>query len=163
MTPDYLLSVDIAMLVPHQGPMCLLDGVVNVDSDEIVAQVTPRRDDLLAEAEGVHVHAALEWMAQAAAAWSTLNPGEGDEGPREGMLLGARRFTAHCDWLPFDRALQVRVRLEVLADSGLGRFIGSLHDGETHQPLAEADLSVLQTPPTPRADTADTGHQEDAP
>lgn len=144
---------EAAPLVPHQGAMCLLDTIQYADEGEIVALVTPRRGDLLAEAAGVFVHAALEWMAQAAAAWSTLTATAGaDATPRAGMLLGVRRFRAACDFLPFDETLAVRVRVETLADNGLGHFSGALYpasaDGAV-EALATASLSVLEFPSPP--------------
>lgn len=138
----------VASLVPHQGPMCLLDHVINADEHHIVAAVTPSSGDLFAGTRGIAVQVALEWMAQASAAWSTLQPREGGT-PRQGMLLGARRFEANTDYLSFDCPLEVRVSVDTVADSGLGTFEGVLYrSGDTpeHDWLARATLSVLQTP-----------------
>lgn len=137
----------IASLVPHQGPMCLLDHVVDADSARIVVAVTPSPSDLFADTRGIPVQVALEWMAQASAAWSTLQPREGGT-PRQGMLLGARRFDASIDHLPFNRALEIVLTVDAIADSGLGTFDAILYPaGEDPEDrwLARANLSVLQT------------------
>ncbi|WP_086620559.1 hypothetical protein [Kushneria konosiri] len=138
----------MASLVPHQGPMCLLDHVVNADERHIVAAVISSSNSLFADERGIPVQVALEWMAQASAAWSTLQPREGGT-PRQGMLLGARRFEANIDHLALDQPLEVRVSVDTVADSGLGTFEGVLYRaGNTCENdwLAKATLSVLQTP-----------------
>ncbi|WP_457807586.1 ApeP family dehydratase [Kushneria sp. EE4] len=137
----------VATLVPHQGPMCLLDHVVDVDGERIVVAVIPSSTDLFADERGVPVQIALEWMAQASAAWSTLQPREGGT-PRQGMLLGARRFEARVDDFPFDQSLEIVLAVDTLADSGLGTFDGLLYrpgDNPERDWLARANLSVLQT------------------
>lgn len=136
----------MASLVPHQGPMCLLDHVVTADAEHIVAAVMPSASALFAGDHGIPVQVALEWMAQASAAWSTLQPREGGT-PRQGMLLGARRFEARLDDLALDTPLEVMVRVDTVAASGLGTFEGRLYrPGESpeHDWLARASLSVLQ-------------------
>ncbi|WP_456268063.1 hypothetical protein M1D97_12525 [Kushneria sp. AK178] len=136
----------MASLVPHQGPMCLLDHVVDADAERIVVAVMPSASALFADDHGVPVQVALEWMAQASAAWSTLQPRDGGT-PRQGMLLGARRFEAQLDHLAFDQPLEIVVHVDTVADSGLGTFNGVLYrpgeDPETRW-LARASLSVLQ-------------------
>ncbi|REC94176.1 hypothetical protein [Kushneria indalinina] len=137
----------MASLVPHQGPMCLLDHVVDADAERIVVAVTPSSGDLFAEPRGIPVQVALEWMAQASAAWSTLQPREGGT-PRQGMLLGARRFEARVDHLPLDQPLAISLSVDTLADSGLGTFNGVLYrpgENPEYHWLARANLSVLQT------------------
>lgn len=137
----------VASLVPHQGSMCLLDHVIDANDRHIVVAVIPSPEDLFADTRGIPVQVALEWMAQASAAWSTLQPREGGT-PRQGMLLGARRFEARLDHLTFDQPLEVRVSVDTLADSGLGTFDGVLYrPGENPEQdwLARASLSVLQT------------------
>ncbi len=112
-----------------------------------VVAVTPSPSDLFADTRGIPVQVALEWMAQASAAWSTLQPREGGT-PRQGMLLGARRFDASIDHLPFNRALEIVLTVDAIADSGLGTFDAILYPaGEDPEDrwLARANLSVLQT------------------
>lgn len=137
----------VASLVPHQGPMCLLDHVIDANDRHIVVVVIPSPGNLFADTRGIPVQVALEWMAQASAAWSTLQPREGGT-PRQGMLLGARRFEARVDHLTFDQPLEVMVSVDTIADSGLGTFEGVLYrPGENpgHGWMARASLSVLQT------------------
>ncbi|MFC0336442.1 Predicted 3-hydroxylacyl-ACP dehydratase, HotDog domain [Kushneria avicenniae] len=136
----------VASLVPHQGPMCLLDHVVAANAEHIVAAVIPSASSLFADDHGIPVQVALEWMAQASAAWSTLQPREGGT-PRQGMLLGARRFEARLDDLVPDAPLEVMVRVDTVAASGLGTFEGRLYRpgaSPEHDWLARASLSVLQ-------------------
>lgn len=134
----------IAALVPHAGPMRLLDEVIACDARGLTARVTPRRDSLLVDLAhpdaGVPVWVGLEWMAQAVAAWAGIN--RPDAAPRPGLLLGTRRYSATCDHLPFGASLEVSIALDFQADNGLGTFNGRLLCGD--ECLAEATLNVFQ-------------------
>ncbi|WP_106478851.1 ApeP family dehydratase [Phytohalomonas tamaricis] len=135
----------IASLVPHQGPMCLLDDVIACDARSLTARVIPRRDSLLVDLArpeaGIPVWAGLEWMAQAVAAWAGLNS-PADIPPRIGLLLGTKHYSATCEHLPFDVPVDVVITLDFQADNGLGTFQGQLTcRGER---LAEATLNVFQ-------------------
>lgn len=139
----------IADLVPHQGPMCLLDTLVERGEEHLVAAVTPRRDDLFATADGIPGWVGIEWLAQAVAAWSGGRAKAAGGTPRIGFLLGGRRYDCRVEHFGFDIPVRVEITLDYLADNGLAAFRGCLRDAEG-QPLAEARLNVFE-PDSPEA------------
>ncbi len=60
---------DIRSLVPHAGPMVLLDRVISVDEDSLLAEVRIRSDSLFCNIDGVGAWVGIEYMAQAIGAW----------------------------------------------------------------------------------------------
>lgn len=139
----------IADLVPHQGPMCLLDTLVEHGEEHLIAAVTPRHDDLFATADGIPGWVGIEWLAQAVAAWSGGRAKAAGGTPRIGFLLGSRRYRCHVEHFAFDQPLRVEVTLDYLADNGLAAFRGCVRDAEG-QTLAEATLNVFE-PDSPEA------------
>ncbi|MDN3521797.1 hotdog family protein [Halomonas ramblicola] len=133
----------IADLVPHRGPMCLLDGLVEAGEEHLIAEVTPRRDDLFASAEGIPAWVGIEWLAQAIAAWSGRRALAAGGTPRIGFLLGSRRYRCRVAHFAFDRPVRVEITLDYLADNGLGAFRGCLRSQEG-APLAEATLNAFE-------------------
>lgn len=100
----------LAPLMPHRPPMVLIDGIEKFDFEErsltAVVKITPSSQFFSpgkAKTDGgVPSWAALEYMAQAAAALSgsiekTMDP---EAQPRPGLLLGTRRLSIG---LPFFR------------------------------------------------------------
>ena len=61
---------DIRSLVPHAGPMVLLDRVISVDEDSLLAEVRIRSDSLFCNTDGVGAWVGIEYMAQAIGAWA---------------------------------------------------------------------------------------------
>ncbi|CAM3357310.1 hypothetical protein [Halomonas lysinitropha] len=134
---------DIAPFLPHRHGMCLLDTLLEVGDEHLLAEVTPRPDDLFAGAKGVPGWVGLEWLAQAVAAWAGVQAvGQGEE-PRIGFLLGARHYRCEAPWFAFDLPVRVDVSLDFLAENGLGAFCGELR-GSHGQSLATTTLNVFQ-------------------
>ncbi|RKR04348.1 putative hotdog family 3-hydroxylacyl-ACP dehydratase [Kushneria sinocarnis] len=134
----------IARLVPHGGRMCLLDAVLACDSHRLEATFTPDASDPFAGEAGIGAHVGLEWMAQAVAAWATLNAaGEnGAEAPAPGMLVSVRRFESTCVHFPFGEPVTVAVELELSGANGLYGFRGTLKSAGEQR--AEAEFRVYQ-------------------
>ena len=63
---------DIRSLLPHSGPMVLLDRVIAADEESLCAEVRIRENSLFCNADGVGAWVGLEYMAQAI--------GAGDDG-----------------------------------------------------------------------------------
>ena len=61
---------DIRTLVPHAGPMVLLDRVISADDENLCAEVRIRADSLFCVAGEVGAWAGLEYMAQAIGAYA---------------------------------------------------------------------------------------------
>lgn len=133
----------IVELVPHKGPMCLLDDVLEADGEHLIAEVTPGRHDLFATEDGIPSWVGIEWLAQAIAAWSGLRAVSGGNKPRLGFLLGTRRYRCRDTHFAFDHPVRVTVALDYMADNGLGAFSGQLLDAAGDE-CASATLNVFE-------------------
>ena len=86
-------------LVPHRGPMCLLDDIVDYGEDWLRATVTPRPGATFAAADGVPAWVGIEYMAQAASAFGGIEQVQRGERPSIGLLIGARYYRCMQDSL----------------------------------------------------------------
>src|SRR2546426_3960121 len=83
---------EIRSLVPHSGPMVLLDRVVSVDEESLCAEVLIRADSMFCAAGGVGAWVGLEYMAQAIAAYAGYGARLRGAPVKIGFLLGSRRY-----------------------------------------------------------------------
>ncbi len=141
-------AFDIEHVVPHRGPMCLLDRVLECSGDDISAEVEIRADALFAGPEGVPAWVGIEYMAQAVAAWAGCRARAAGREPAIGFLLGSRRYEAFQPHFAIGRTLRVEAHREVLGDNGLGAFACRIVCAG--QVLASATISVFE-PPDPVA------------
>jgi predicted hotdog family 3-hydroxylacyl-ACP dehydratase len=122
-----LTRAEIERRVPHAGSMCLLDQVVQWDTNHIVCQAeSPRMDHPLALAAGVPVVAAVEYAAQAAALHGALLDGSPE--PRGGRLarLSGVELTDGCLDAGSGR---LTIRADLLARSDAGcTYNFAVHD-----------------------------------
>ena len=101
----------IASLLPHAGPMCLLERVTEHQRSHTVCSVDPSRSALLAAPDGsVPVWVGLEYMAQCIAAHGGLVARALGEPLRPGVLLGSRRLRFGVGRFASDRELRVTAR-----------------------------------------------------
>jgi predicted hotdog family 3-hydroxylacyl-ACP dehydratase len=133
----------IAPYVPHGRAMCLLDTLLEVDDDHLVAEVTPRASDLFATDDAIPGWVGLEWLAQAVAAWAGVQGAARGEAPSIGFLLGVRRYHSLVSNFPFGRPVRVEITLDFHSANGLGAFLGRLL-AEGGQVLASGTLNVFQ-------------------
>ena len=96
-----LTATPLDAIIPHRAPMALIDAVEDFSAEEkrAVARLTIRPDNPFFDGEGVPAWAAIEFMAQTAAALvglrdRLLSP---TEQPRPGLLLGTRRMELATD------------------------------------------------------------------
>ncbi|HEX9184171.1 MAG TPA: hydroxymyristoyl-ACP dehydratase [Burkholderiales bacterium] len=110
-----LASLDIARLVPQQGPMCLLAGVERYDAQSIVCRADSHRDarNPLRRANRLPALAGIEYAAQALAAHCALLGG----GAGRGLLAGVREVALHAERLD-DVQGPLLVRAERLVADG---------------------------------------------
>ncbi|SDL18196.1 Predicted 3-hydroxylacyl-ACP dehydratase, HotDog domain [Modicisalibacter muralis] len=141
--PSPALPCAIAPFVPQTQGMCLLDRIVAVGDNDLSAEITPSTEDVFARDDGIPGWVALEWLAQAVAAWAGWHGAQRGEPPAPGFLIGTRRFTTTRDRFAFGETLRVTVSLEFRADNGLGHFHGELHGGDGIR-LAHGSLTVFQ-------------------
>jgi len=130
----------IAELLPQSGPMCLLHRLLGVDAERLQAEVDIGPDGLFHRDEGVGGWVALEYMAQAVAAWAGWQARQAGRGPSIGFLLGSRRFRSVDRFLP-GQCLRVEVERLYQADNGLGQFDCRVLEGGLT--LAQAQITVF--------------------
>jgi predicted hotdog family 3-hydroxylacyl-ACP dehydratase len=143
---EKLATLRVDSLIPHRGAMRLLDRVLQVDAESAVAEVDVPFDGLFVRNGQVPSWIGIEYMAQVVAAWAGARGQANGLGPRPGLLLGTRRYEAHCDGFASGTTLRVEARCELIADNGLGQFDCRIlaRDGRL---LAASRVSVLDPPP----------------
>src|SRR6185295_8464773 len=94
-------------LVPHRGPMSLLDVIEDYGPDWLRAAVTPRPGARFATASGVPGWVGIEYMAQAASAFAGIEQVQRGESPTIGLLIGARYYRCMLDCFAFGQGLTV--------------------------------------------------------
>jgi len=131
----------IADVLPHSGPMILLDEVVAFDGAGVRCRVTIRPGSMFVDHGRVPAIVALEYMAQAAAAHAGLEGQSRGEGPRVGYILGTRELSLEVDDFEVGDELVVEAR-RLEGDERLVRFRCIVtRQGER---VASADLNVLR-------------------
>ncbi|WP_374591571.1 hydroxymyristoyl-ACP dehydratase [Aquabacterium sp.] len=120
----------IAARIPHQGSMCLLDGVLACDADHIVCTATSHRDPAnpLRRAGTLGITNGIEYAAQAMAAHgASLHP---NAPGRSGYLTSARDVAWQVPHL-HDIAGPLTVRAQRQSgDDNTVLYAFSLHAGE---------------------------------
>lgn len=112
----------VLQLVPHDQPMSLLDQVYTVSEAGLVAGLTISAQSPFCETNGVPALVAIEYMAQAVAAYAghlALSAGGQVE---LGFLVGSRRFQTNCAFFKPGTELWVCVKPLVQGDNGLSVF-----------------------------------------
>ncbi len=132
----------IAALVPHSGPMCLLDRVLEHGPDRTMCAVLPRGDGLLAPSDrGVPSWVGLEYMAQCIAAHGGLVARERGLPPRPGVFLGSRRVRFGVQRFEIGRELRVVARHH-RGERGLVAFDCEIRELDGGSPLVHGRLNV---------------------
>lgn len=138
----------VELLIPHSGELVLLNRVLQADDDSLVAAITVRADGLYNHGDHVPAWVALEYMAQAVAAFAGWHAWRAGEPVRLGFLLGSRRFTCSQPGFMVGTDLTVSVRRLLDDESGMAVFECQAQ-GADHI-CAEARLNVFQPPDTER-------------
>ena len=134
----------VETIVPQRPPMMLIDEVVARQADEITVGVTVRPTGLFFQADrGMPSHVALEWMAQACAAFAGSEAVDGDRPVKVGFFLGTRDFHANRGWFAAGERLYVRARL-AYRDDEMANFDCEVTDPSGTRSLAKASLNVFQ-------------------
>jgi predicted hotdog family 3-hydroxylacyl-ACP dehydratase len=133
---------DIRSLIPHAGPMVLLDRVISVDEDSLWAEVGIRSDTLFCGPDGVGAWVGIEYMAQAIGAWAGYNAWLRGEPVKLGFLLGTRRYECSRPIFVLGSVLRVHVQRLFQNENGLGSFECSIDNEEGR--VASAAVTVFQ-------------------
>jgi predicted hotdog family 3-hydroxylacyl-ACP dehydratase len=133
---------DIRSLLPHAGPMVLLDRVISVDEDSLRAEVCIRSDSLFCNGAGVGAWVGIEYMAQAIGAWAGYTAQSRGEPVKLGFLLGTRRYECRRPIFLLGSVLRVHVQRLFQNENGLGSFECSIDNEEGR--VATATVTVFQ-------------------
>lgn len=133
---------DIHSLLPHSGPMVLLDRVIRADEESLCAEVRIKPDSLFCTQGGVGAWVGLEYMAQAIAAYAGYTGRLRGEPIKIGFLLGTRRYECARSLFAVGSLLKVCVQRVLQSDDGLASF--DCHIDDDHGQLANANLTVFQ-------------------
>jgi predicted hotdog family 3-hydroxylacyl-ACP dehydratase len=129
-------------LVPHAPPALLLDRVLSVDENEMVAEVVVSTDKRYCSAGRMGSWVGIEIMAQCTAALAGFDSWRNGEAIRIGFLLGARRYRCKVPYFSVGDRLLVHAQREFRAEGGVGaadcRIVTA--DGQL---LAEALITVF--------------------
>ena len=135
---------DIRSLVPHAGPMVLLDRVISADEDSLLAEVRIRTDSLFCNTDGVGAWIGIEYMAQAIGAWAGYTAQLRGEPVKLGFVLGTRCYECSRPIFTIGSLLRVHVLRVFQDENGLGSFECSIDNEEGR--VATATLTVFQPP-----------------
>jgi len=136
--------LDIRSLIPHAGPMVLLDRVISVGEDSLCAEVSIRSNTLFCGPDGVGAWVGIEYMAQAIAAWAGYTAQLRGEPVKLGFLLGTRRYESSRPIFVLGSVLRVHVQRLFQNENGLGSFECFIDNEEGR--VASATVTVFQPP-----------------
>ena len=133
---------DIRSLLPHAGPMVLLDRVISVDEDSLLAEVCIRSDSLFCNGGGVGAWVGVEYMAQAIGAWAGYTAQLRGEPVKLGFLLGTRSYECRRPIFLLGSVLRVHVQRILQSENGLASFECTIDNEEGR--VATANVTVFQ-------------------
>lgn len=142
---------DIEILIPHRHPMRLVDRVVEVDADSVVALATVPYDGPFVRADADPPgYLVIEMMAQSVSAWHGWTCRQAGETPRIGYLLGTREL--RCVRPTLEPGSRLRIAASAMfRDAGVGSFSCTVWDEPTspgacptgEAPFATANITVF--------------------
>lgn len=111
------MNIDLTTAVPHRAPMLLLDRVIEVSAERIIAGVTITEKTIGFENGQVPVWFGVEYMAQAIAAFNGINYGTPGGKPEIGFLVGVRNYKVQVDGFMLGEELHVSVTPNFIVDN----------------------------------------------
>ena len=132
-------------LLPHRGPSLLLRRILEVSEEHCLARVRVEPGAwYLDDRGGAPAWLALEWMAQAASAFSGHRHLQAGRAPRVGFLLGTRHFETKVPTFPAGAEFEVEARLIFIDEAGPSAFSCQVRSGG--ETLARAKLKAVEVP-----------------
>lgn len=141
----------IESLVHHRRPMLLVDRIVTVSDDSVVALATVPRDGPFVSADADPPgYLVLEMMAQSVSAWHGWTCRCAGETPRIGYLLGTREL--RCERPTLTPGAQLRIAAAALyRDAEIGSFSCAVWDAPdapeesqpSEPPFATANITAF--------------------
>ena len=137
------VEFSIAQVLPHDGRMLLLEELLEHRADGIVTAVTVRSDSVLCDGvKGIPAWVGMEYMAQAACAYSGVYEVRAGMKPRIGLLLGTRSYQAQVATFPLGARLIVSAQLVMHDDDDLAVFHCRIQHGDVE--LAKGDIKAIR-------------------
>jgi predicted hotdog family 3-hydroxylacyl-ACP dehydratase len=136
----------LCALIPHDGSMCLLEGVMSWDEDSIHCSAISHRDqdNPLRSQDGLSALQGIEYGAQAMAVHGGLLMREQGESMPPGYLAAVKDVTLHVDWLhDIEDLLEIEAR-RLLGQGGQFMYEFSLRS--KNETLVEARAIVMPRP-----------------
>lgn len=133
-------SRTVEELIPHRGPMVLLDDVLEVNEARAVCRAIPRAGGCFVVEGELPSVALVEHMAQAAAVWAGHRALTRGGNVRRGAVIGVTEIFLKAAGVRVDQELTV-VAARVMGDGDLGSFRCTVHHGDDL--IAEGTLSVM--------------------
>jgi predicted hotdog family 3-hydroxylacyl-ACP dehydratase len=134
---------DIGDLMPHSGPMILLDRLVAADDESLCAEVRVRANSLFFVDGAIGGWVGLEYMAQAIGAFAGYRSRLRGEPVRIGYLLGTRHYECKQPSFALGSRLEIYVKRVLQSQDGLAAFDCRIDD-ETGV-IASANVTVFQS------------------
>lgn len=97
-------------LIPHAGPMVLVDELVEWAEGAATCTLTLRERAPFVREGKVESAVTMEYMAQTVAACLGYEALRGGAGVRVGMIIACKRFIAHAGSLAVDDELEIQVK-----------------------------------------------------
>src|SRR4051812_32489913 len=113
---------DVRSLLPHSGPMVLLDRLVSADAERLCAEVAVKAGGLFCDQAGVGAWVGIEYMAQAIGAYAGYLARARGEPIKLGLLLGTRRYDCKRPLFPVGSILRVSAKRAWQGENGLAGF-----------------------------------------
>jgi predicted hotdog family 3-hydroxylacyl-ACP dehydratase len=131
-------------LLPHGGPMVLLDDLIDAGEGWVTTGVRISEDSMFFEpGAGMPCWIGIEYMAQTIALYSGLQARRAGQPVRIGLLLGSRGYEALTDYFPLGSYLRIHAQ-EEWHDGQMGIFECTIGEDDRH--LARARLNVFLPP-----------------
>ncbi len=133
---------EVAILLPHEAPMILIDKLIGVTDLTIHCQVHISENGMFFDADSNSVPAwvGIEFMAQSVAAWSGYQASlEGKSSPI-GFLLGSRRYNSSVECYENGKTLDIFAE-QLMQNEGMAAFACTIEwQGEE---IASAQLNAF--------------------
>jgi predicted hotdog family 3-hydroxylacyl-ACP dehydratase len=133
---------EIRDLLPHSGPMVLLDRLISADADGVCAEVHISPDSMFCTDGGVGAWIGLEYMAQAIGAYAGYNAHLRGEPVKIGFLLGTRHYECVRPLFALGSVIKIWARRVLQDENGLASFDCYIEDDDGR--IASASLTVFQ-------------------
>lgn len=133
----------VEQLVSHRGNMLMVESLLAWDAESASVRVNPASSALFAQPDGtIPAWVALEYMAQAIAAYAGKAARAKGESVKLGFLLGTRKFSSSVDSFHPEDPLVVTVRKLLHDESNLVLF--SCHLFLNDEEVATAEIKATQ-------------------